>query len=99
SDGLFDFRHVAGDALTPRAVGLVMRMGFDARGVWTISRVGAVAVQANFSRWLPKHSLVRRAMNVVATETGDAARIHQALHEVIPLHAVLVGGSVGKVRE
>jgi uncharacterized protein with HEPN domain len=28
-----------------------------------------------------------------------APRIHQALHEVIALHAILVGGSIGEVGE
>ena len=37
--------------------------------------------------------------DVVAAEAGDAARVHQALHEVVALHAVLVRGAVGKVRE
>ena len=36
-------------------------------------------------------------MGIVATETGDAACIHQALNEIIALHAVLVGGAIGEM--
>jgi hypothetical protein len=43
--------------------------------------------------------VVGSAVHVVAAETRDAARIHQALDEVVPLHPVLVAGCVGKVRE
>src|SRR5262245_58177974 len=36
-------------------------------------------------------------MHIVTTETGHPARVHQALHEVIALHAVLVAGRVGEM--
>ncbi len=35
----------------------------------------------------------------MAAKTGDAATVHNALHEIIALHAVLVGGSIGEVYE
>jgi hypothetical protein len=38
-------------------------------------------------------------MNVVATVTAHAVRVHGALNKVIALHAVLVRGSFGEVRE
>ena len=36
-------------------------------------------------------------MSVVAAKTRDAARVHQALHEVIALHAIFVRGAIGKM--
>ena len=39
------------------------------------------------------------AVRIVATETRDAARVHEALNEIVALHAVLVRGAVGKMRE
>jgi hypothetical protein len=87
------------DALISWAIGLVMCMGFDARSVRTIGCVGAVTVQAYLGRRLPEDRLIGRAMNVVATEARNAARIHQTLYEVVALHAVLVGCSIGKVSE
>lgn len=38
-------------------------------------------------------------MNVMATETRDAARIHDASHKVVTLHPILVRGPVGKVHK
>ena len=38
-------------------------------------------------------------MHVVAREAGKAAPVHDALHEVIALHAVLVGCTVGEIVE
>jgi hypothetical protein len=38
-------------------------------------------------------------VRIVAAETGDAARVHHALNEIVASHAVLVRGAVRKVRE
>ena len=38
-------------------------------------------------------------MDVVAGKTGDAVRVHGALHEIVALHAVLVRGAIGEMRE
>src|SRR6266404_6141791 len=38
-------------------------------------------------------------MHVVATEAGDPPPVHHALHEVIPLHAILMRCAVRKVRK
>ena len=46
TEGLFDRGHVAGDAQTARAVGLVMCMSLDARRERPSLRVRAVANQA-----------------------------------------------------
>ena len=77
----------------------MVRVLLDAGGMRTILCVGAVAGQAKRIARLAHHRRVFRAVRIVATETRDAARIHQALHEIVALHAVLVGGAVGKMRE
>src|SRR5439155_6822825 len=43
--------------------------------------------------------VVRGAVRVVATEAGDAAPVHDALHEVVALHPILVRRPVGEMRE
>ena len=99
SDGLGDLRHMAGDARAARAAGCVVRVLLDAGGMRPVLGIGAVASQAKRVAGLAHHRLVVGAVRVVATEAGDAARIHQALDEIIALHAVFVRGAVGKMRE
>jgi hypothetical protein len=36
-------------------------------------------------------------MYIVATEAGHTPPIHQALHEIVSLHSVLMAGAVGKM--
>ena len=62
-------------------------------------RIWAVAVKADILGGFPQDGVVLCAMHVMTVETGDAACVHQALHEIVALHAVLVRGTVGKVRE
>ena len=99
TESLGDCRHVAGSARTAGAAGGVMRVLLEAGSVRPILSVGAVAGQAHCISRLTQHRLVVRAVWIVATETRDAARIHQALNEIVALHAVLVGRAVGEMRE
>ena len=39
------------------------------------------------------------AVHIVAAKAGDAATVHNALHEIIALHAVLMSGAIREVRE
>ena len=55
--------------------------------------------QAHRVSRLAQHRLVFRAVRIVATETRDAACVHEALNEIVALHAVLVSSAVGKMRE
>ena len=55
--------------------------------------------QAHAAARLPQHGVVVRAVRIVATEAGDAARVHQAGHEVVALHAVLVRRAIGEMGE
>lgn len=99
AERLGDFRHVAGDTLTAGAVRLVVGVLFQAQGVRAARRLGAVAVEAEQLRGLAQARIVRRAVGVVAGEAGDSVNIHLAVHEIVALHAVLVGGAIGEVRE
>jgi len=38
-------------------------------------------------------------MDIVATEAGHTAPVHQALNEIVSLHPVLMAGAVGEVGE
>src|SRR5262249_43152485 len=96
---LRDWRHMTGGASAARAAESVMRVLLDAGGMGTVLRVGAVAGQAHRIPQLAQHRLVFRAVRIVATETRDAARVHEALNEIVALHAVLVRRTLGKVRE
>ena len=58
-----------------------------------------MALQAQHVRRLQQIGVVRGAVHIVAAEAGDAARVHQALHEIVALHAVLVRRAVGEMRE
>ena len=59
----------------------------------------AVAIQANLVHRLAQLRVISGAVHVVAIEARDAAAVHHALHEIVSLHAILVRGAVGKMRE
>jgi len=61
--------------------------------------VRAMARRTYLRGWFTQHRVILRAMRIVATEAGDAAGIHQALHEIVALHAVLVRRAVGEMGE
>lgn len=58
-----------------------------------------MTVQAELIYGFSKLRVVLRAMHVVAGRAGDAVLVHDALHKVVTLHPVLVGGSVREVGE
>ncbi len=58
-----------------------------------------MAVQAKPVGGLAKLRVIIGAMNVVAGEAGNAAAVHEALHEIVALHAVFVGGAIGEMGE
>ena len=94
-----DLRHVTRDAFVANAAGRVMSVGLDRFRMRTVRRSRAVAFETKNVRQLQQIRVVLRTMNIVATETGDAAGVHDALHEVVALHPVLVRRAIGKVRE
>ena len=98
-NGLLDLGHVTGDALATRAANLVMRMCLDGRRMRTVLRVRAVAVQAYLLGRLPQYRVIGRSVHIMAAKAGHTARVHEALHEVVALHPVLMRGAIRKMRE
>ena len=64
-----------------------------------IERKGAVAIEAELVGGLAELGVIFSAVNVVTGEAGDASAIHEALHEIVSLHAVFVGAAVREVIE
>jgi hypothetical protein len=95
----FDLRHVAGDALASRAAGPVMCMLLDRGGARAIWGERAMAIETEFVGGLSQLRVIVRAVNIMAGKTGYAARIHNALHEVVALHAVFVRCTVREMGE
>ena len=98
-NGLSDFRHVAGDALGSRTSSGMVSVLLYTRRMWPILRVRTVARQTKGVALLPYNSRIVVAMWIVATEAGHSARIHETCDEIVPLHSVLMGCSICKVRE
>ena len=61
--------------------------------------IGAWQSRQSLLAGLRELGVVVGAVDVMAGEASYAAAIHHALDEVVALHAVFVGGAVGKVRE
>ena len=95
----FDRRHVAGNALVPCAAVLVVGVLLKSGGMRTVRRRGAVAVQTELGWWFPELRVISRAVHVMTIETGYPASVHDALHEIVALHAVLVRGAIGEIIE
>ena len=96
-DGLFDTRHVAGNALAACTAGGVMSVLTDsamqAGGILT-----GVATEAERISAYGK-SGDGAAVHLVAIEAADLAVIHVALHKIVALHAVLVRSEIGELVE
>jgi hypothetical protein len=90
---------MARNALVAGAASGVVRVLFYARGVRPVLRIGAMARQAKSVTPLTHNSRILRTVRIVATETGNAPRVHETLNEIVALHAVLVSGPVGEMRE
>ena len=58
-----------------------------------------MALKAHDTGRFQEIGIVPRSMDIVAIEARDSARVHDAGHEVIALHAILVRGAIGKMRE
>lgn len=92
-----DLRHVTGHTLASRGTLLMVRMLFQsgrARPVW---RERPMAVQAEYIGGLDKLGVVISSMHIMATEAGDAVTVHDALYEIVALHAVFMSGAIGEV--
>ena len=98
-DGLLDLRHVASDALIAGAACFVMGVFLDRGCMRAIRRTRAVTIEAKNIGRLSQERIVVGTMRIMATETSDAACIHQTGREVIALHAIFVSGTIRKMRE
>ena len=58
-----------------------------------------MTVQAELVHRLSELRIVLGAMHIMAGRACDTVLVHNALHEVIPLHPVLVCGSVREMGE
>ena len=67
--------------------------------VRTVRRLRTVALKAHHVGRLQQVRIVVGAVHVVAAVAAHAVRVHDALHEIIALHAILVRGAVGEMRE
>ena len=78
--GLYPW-HVTGDALVARASRCMMCVLLNRCRMRSILRIGTVASQAEPVACFADHAGIIRAVRVVATETGDAARVGIGNHQ------------------
>ena len=98
-EGGSNFGHVAGDAAAAGGAFFVMSVLFKRGCAWAVEGERAVALEADLIAGLDELGVVIGAVDVVATEAGDATAVHHALDEVVALHPIFVGGAVGKMVE
>ena len=96
-DRLLYAGHVAGDALTAGTACGVMRMFAD-RAAQTCGILLVVAGEAELVSTEGKIG-DSVAVDLVAIEAAHLAVIHETLHKIIALHAVLVRSEIGKLKE
>ena len=92
-----DLGHVAGNATAALTARFVVGVFFESRGVRTIGRGWGVTVETDFVPRFPQLGIVFGSVNIVTGCAGYAVAIHHALDEIVPLHAVFVGGTVGEL--
>ena len=85
-NGLFDLRHVAGHALAPSAAGLMMSVLLYRRGVRTVGRTRAVALQAHDIGRFYEVGGIGRPVDVVTTEARHTVCVHFTCHKIVSLH-------------
>lgn len=92
-----DLWHMAGHALTAGAAVLVMSVFFHFGYVRAVRRCCTVAIEAYLVCGLAKLSIVLSAVYIMARSACNSFLVHQALHEVITLHPVLMRSSIRKM--
>src|SRR5262245_20724939 len=60
----------------------------------SVRRLRSVAVETDRTRRLDQVGVVAGAVRIVTAEAGHAARVHDALREIVALHPILAGGAV-----
>ena len=76
-----------------------MSVFFESRGSGPVERQRTVTVQTDLVGGLAKLCVLIGSMYVVAIEAGHTPAVHDALHEVVALHPVLVRGVIGEMCE
>ena len=98
-DGRLDRRHVAVYAFAAGRTGTMMGVLLKRCRARSIGHSGAVTRKADLVWRKPQFGIIRGAVHVVTTGAGDAAPIHDALYEIVALHAILVRCTVRKMSE
>lgn len=98
-DCLLDPGHMTSNALISCAPIFVMGMLFDCACVRAVRRTRPMAFKADDIRRFDEQCVIPRTVNVMATEALHTTLIHNALHEIVSLHAVFVSRAVGEMRE
>jgi len=81
-------------ALAAGAVLFVMRMLFQPLLARADHGAEGVTSEAQLVAGPAEVGIVTRSMHVVTVVAGDPLQVHPALHEVVPLHPILVTRSV-----
>jgi len=58
-----------------------------------------MAIEAELVSGFPQLRVIVRAVDIVTGGAGHTVTVHHALHEIVALHSVLVGSSIGEVQE
>jgi hypothetical protein len=56
-----------------------------------------MTIKADLVRRFSQLRVIARAMHIMAGRTRDSVPVHDALHKVVALHAILVRGAVWEV--
>lgn len=96
-DGLLNPGHMTGNALVACGTCGVVRMFLNRTSMRAVRGARPVALQAHDIRRFDQQGIVFGAVNIVATGALHTASVHQALHEIVSLHAVFVCCPVRKV--
>src|ERR1700740_1415827 len=75
-------------------MGVLADRAFESCGILRV-----VAAKAEGVALLDQVGFIAIAVDVVAVEAATLAVVHDALHEVIALHAILVRGEIGVLKE
>ena len=96
-NGWLNLWHVAADAFcTPRASGVMRVLRYVSR-FGPVGRPWVMTLEAEARSWFQKVGVIIRAVNIVATETSDASRVHYAGHKIIALHPVAATRSIREI--
>ena len=96
---LFDFGHMATNALVAGRSGSVMGMLFDRRGARPVGRIRPMALETHDACRFQKVRVVFSPVDIVTTEAGYSACIHDTRYKIVALHSILMRGVVGEVRK